>query len=232
MKRRHPSRRALVGALGAAALGLALAGCTAHPARTIPAARTSAASNSPSAVAVNPPATAPSVAAPQQAPAGGHTSPAPAAVPIAPATTGGTADCRTTGLSVRAYGGDDFAGGYVAGYALTNTSAHPCRLSGYVVAQFVDASGRPLPTAVTQRGVAGAPFTVAPGRSGYFDVGIHHVYVGGEGAPCDPPAAALVVGLAGDPGRLTIAGVWRACDPDGRIELSALTPAPDPNLHQ
>ncbi len=237
MKRHRPSRRAAAGALGVtAALSLALAGCTAHPAvRTVAASPTSpptnpAAANSPAAVAVAPSAAASSVAAPPQTPAVRHTSPTPSSVP--PATTGGTADCRVRDLSVRAYGIDHFAGGYVAGYALTNTSARRCRLSGYAVAQFVDGAGRPLPTAVTDRGVAGAPFTVAPGGSGYFEVGIHHVYVPGEGAPCDPPAAALVVGLPRDPGHLTIAGIWRACDPDGRIELGPFTAAPDPNLHQ
>lgn len=234
MNRHQPSRRVVVGTLGAAgALGLALTGCTAHPAaRTVAASRTSPATNSPAAVAVTPPATAPSVAAPPQAPAVRRTSAALAGAPVPPAITSGTADCQVRDLSVRAYGVDNFAGGYVAGYALRNTAAHPCRLSGYVVAQFADAGGRPLPTVVVRRGVAGGPFTVAPGGSGYFEVGIHHVYVGGEGAPCDPPAAALVVGLPGDPGHLAIAAVWRACDPDGQIELGALTAAPDPNLHQ
>ena len=88
---------------------------------------------------------------------------------------------------------------------------------------------QPLPTSIVHFGTE-TRFVVPPGGLAYFEVSIGHANVGDEGAPCDPPAAGLLISLPGDGYTLNLPGPWRACG-QGWARLKPLHDTPDPNMH-
>jgi hypothetical protein len=162
--------------------------------------------------------------------ADGHPVPTPTPAPSGSTTPTEVAACRSSDLTISAYGGDGYAGGGTTGYALRNGTGQTCQLAGFVDLTLVDRAGAALPTSVVQTQPA-TQVIVAPGAAAYFEVSTGNVPVDNEGAPCEPPAAALVVSLPDGGGSLTIAGPIRACG-NGRLQLRALHSEPDPNMHQ
>ena len=109
------------------------------------------------------------------APTTGTSTPSVATVPAARG-----ANCRASGLSLRFLGQQGATGHGEIGFALTNVSAAKCRTFGFPGILFLDKAGNPLPTntARTTHDLFGnAPaiaFTVAPGASASFRIGVTH----------------------------------------------------------
>jgi hypothetical protein len=110
------------------------------------------------------------------------TQPAPATTPAAstttaastPTTTAAMPACTASDLAI-SYGGSNGAtGNIVLSFALRNTGATPCHTYGFPGVQFLDRTGRPLPTASsrTTHDILGpAPATrlvLAPGHTASF----------------------------------------------------------------
>ncbi len=133
--------------------------------------------------------------------------------------------CHTDGLSARFAGGSGFAGGGSRNLVLTNISGHVCRLYGNPGMLLLDAQGNALPTTVHWVGTR-VLVTLQPGQSGYADV-TTWVNPGptDTGAPCDPPAAAVLVTPPDETTQLTITGSWRVCQ-HGYIEVGPMVASP------
>jgi len=103
--------------------------------------------------------------------------------------------CHTSHLSVVFVDADAAAGHIADRFHLTNTSAAPCQLYGFVGAQMLDATGQPLPTQVRRNGgffanqPGPADVPLMPGQSAEFLMMWGDVPVGDE-SRC--PAAAQV----------------------------------------
>ncbi|MFI6329388.1 DUF4232 domain-containing protein [Micromonospora chersina] len=203
--RRRAGRRLAALAAGAAALALTACG---------------AARESNSATAPTPTASAAPIASP--------TSPAPEA-PSAPASptprptrpASGTPDCRTADLSLASAGSSGHAGSATAYLALANRSGGRCTLAGFPAIRLVDAAGRALPVRVRHH-LAAHRVVLAPGGTAWTAVTVSHVpRADDEGAPCDPPAAALRLTPPGGAGYLAAEGAWRACG--GTVEVDSFT---------
>jgi hypothetical protein len=135
-----------------------------------------------------------------------NTSP-PSGTTTATATpVGGLGECRAAQLVLSYLGGQGATGHGDLGFAMRNTGAHACHTYGYPGIQFLDRTGRRLPTIPTHspedffghsplRGLF-----VAPGASVSFRLDVSH----GSGAKgrC-PTAAALQVIPPGDTHALT-----------------------------
>jgi hypothetical protein len=179
---------------------------------------------------------APSAAsAPVSPTVGTSTAPESSTPASAPATTGHTPEsppgrCTAADLRIAVYGEDGAAGSAYTGIALTNASPRSCTLSGVPGVRFVDAAGKALPTAAKSTGGTGARFTVKPGGKGYFTIRTVNVQDGAEGAPCDPPAAALEITVPGGTSHLRLAGPFHACQ-HGFVDMFPLSAKRDPNLH-
>lgn len=133
--------------------------------------------------------------------------------------------CHTNDLSARFAGGQGFTGHGAQNLVLTNTTNHVCHLYGNPGMQLMDAQGRPLPTTVQWFGTR-TLVTLQPGHSGYADV-ITGVLPGPSenGAPCDPPAAGVLITPPDESTQLTIIGTWRVCG-HGHIQVGPLMVTP------
>ncbi|WNM37492.1 DUF4232 domain-containing protein [Micromonospora halotolerans] len=203
---RNPAARRRTGgrlaALAAGATALALTACA--PAREAPSATAP---------------TAPTASTTSPAP---HTPPAtarPTTSPTPPAS--GTPDCRTADLALASAGSSGHAGSGTAYLALANRSGRPCALAGFPTVRLVDATGRALPVRVRQH-LAAHRVVLAPGGTAWTAVTLSHVpRADDEGAPCEPPAAALRLTPPGGTGYLAVEGAWRACG--GTVEVDSFT---------
>lgn len=155
--------------------------------------------------------------------------PAPPAATATPTDNGVLATCRTAQLSLGEYGVDPLAAGNVVVLGLTNRGSTHCRLSEYPQLTFVDSAGRALPTTEVRQHTAAA-VALGPGDTIYFTVTTYLTGAEAEGAPCDPPAAALWAVPSGDSLPLVLAGPWRACG-HGRIEVGLFLNHSDPAWH-
>lgn len=107
------------------------------------------------------------------------------------------APCRAAALALSFLGQQGAAGHGVAGFALKNTGAAPCRTSGFPGIQWLDKAGHSLPT--SPRHVIGdlagstsvASLNVAPGSSVSFRVTVTHGVV--PGVPCATAYALQVI---------------------------------------
>lgn len=86
--------------------------------------------------------------------------------------------CRAPGLSLSFLGGQGATGHGLLGLELRNVSSHTCHTFGFPGVQFLDSTGRPLPTVstrTTQDFFGSAPekaLDVAPGQSVSFRIGV------------------------------------------------------------
>jgi hypothetical protein len=144
----------------------------------------------------------------------GGPSPGRQPVPAAPSTSHGqsvTPQCHSSALSISKQAGDGAMGQIYTTIALTNISAQPCHLSGRPTIRAVDAAGKVLPATVGDDGPVGPQVTLRPGQSGYFLFHTAQPDLVGGGAPCVPPAAALLVTPPGDTASLRLPGAWGVC---------------------
>ncbi len=104
------------------------------------------------------------------------------------ASVAGPGECRASGLALRYLGGQGATGHGELGFALSNTTSSSCSTGGYPGIQFLDSSGRALPTTPTHTTsdffgtVPLAPVTVKPGDSFSFRLGVSHG--GGSASGC------------------------------------------------
>lgn len=88
--------------------------------------------------------------------------------------------CRASDLHLSFIGGQAATGHGLLGFELTNATSDPCHTYGFPGIQFIDGSGRPLPTAATRTThdfFGAAPLQaliVAPHTSVSFRVGVTH----------------------------------------------------------
>ncbi|MFI5832785.1 DUF4232 domain-containing protein [Micromonospora sp. NPDC051300] len=209
--RRGHRRQQVVAALGGALVLALPTGCTPAPQAGAPvptATQTAVATPTPTA------STAPSAAPPSATTAPTKVSPArPGATPVAA--------CRRGDLKLTEAGSSGHAGSETDYLVLTNRSDAPCALSGFPTIGLVDPAGRTLPVRVRHH-LGAHRVVLAPGGAAWTAVTLSHVpRSDDEGAPCEPPAAALWVGPPGDPGRLTAEGPWRACG--GVVDVDSFT---------
>jgi hypothetical protein len=91
--------------------------------------------------------------------------------------------------------------------------------------QLIDAEGRHLPTNVRWTGVR-TRVTLRPGQSGYADVTAWQMPGPSDrGAPCDPPAAGVLVTPPDETTHLKLTGARRVCG-NGLLEAGAVVPTP------
>jgi Domain of unknown function (DUF4232) len=141
------------------------------------------ASSSSHAVSATPVVPATTTAAPASTPpttaSPPATNPASSTTPAA-ASGSGPGPCRAGGLTLIFLGGQGATGHGELGFALRNTSSSPCRTFGYPGVQFLDQSGRALPTVpahTTQDFFGSLPLRrliVAPGSAVSFRLGVTH----------------------------------------------------------
>ncbi len=114
---------------------------------------------------------------------------------VAPRSTSSL--CRASDLQLSFIGGQGATGHGLLGFTLTNSTSHPCHTYGFPGIQFVDRSGRPLPTATTRTThdfFGAAPLqalVVAPGTSVSFRIGVTHGIVSSAG--CTTAAGISVI---------------------------------------
>ena len=103
----------------------------------------------------------------------------PAVTVTSPGTLAGGA-CVAADLSASYLGGQGATGHGELGFELRNTGPNPCRTYGYPGVQFVDRSGKPLPTATTRTtqdffgSVPERHVELTPGASASFRLGVTH----------------------------------------------------------
>ncbi len=137
------------------------------------------------------------------------------AASTATAGAGGQQGCAASRLAGTVTGSSGAAGTIETTIALRNASSATCVLDGYPGMQLVAAGGAPLPTTVVRKGsdsftaMAPAPVTLAPGGSGYVNVGSSDVPVGGE-TTC-PASSSLEVIPPNAVDHLVIAVALVAC---------------------
>lgn len=129
------------------------------------------------------------------------------------------------------YGGDGTAGTIYTGVQLTNKSSKTCTVSGFPTISFVDDKGTVYKFTVAHANTTATTFSVAAGGKAYFTIKLSDVPTSsGKQGPCDPPAAAMRISLAGDGSDYaTDKGPWHAC---GSGMVGPLTAKPDPNMHK
>lgn len=123
----------------------------------------------------------------------------------------GVQPCTSTDLSTGSWKevvGSAGAGQVSADLALQNTSTHACTVKGFPRVALSTASGKALPTAVTDVDPAGAAqLTVAPGTWIRSELRYSpHIPGPGEpqSGPCEPAAASARVQLPGDTGSVPV----------------------------
>ena len=105
--------------------------------------------------------------------------------------------CRASDLQLSFIGGQGATGHGLLGFELTNATPRPCHTYGFPGIQFLDGSGRPLPTATTRTThdfFGTAPLEaliVAPRTSVSFRVGVTHGIVSSAG--CTTAAGISVI---------------------------------------
>ena len=108
-------------------------------------------------------------------------------------------------------GSSGHMGSITAYYGLTNRSPRRCSLAGFPQVRLVDARQRPYPVTVLPHGDA-QRVVLTPGATAYTSVNASHVeHRPDEGAPCDPPAAALWLIPPGGSGHLTDGDGMNVC---------------------
>jgi hypothetical protein len=138
--------------------------------------------------------------------------PGPAAPPPASHGQSGTPQCHSSGLSISKQAMDGAMGQIYTTIALTNTSGQPCHLAGRPTIRAVDAADKVLPATVGDNGPGGVRVELRAGQSGYFLFQTAQPDLVEGGAPCKPPAAALLVTPPGETGSLRLPGPWGVCD--------------------
>ncbi len=131
--------------------------------------------------------------------AGQSTTPQTKTTPPATTTSSATAAglCRAPGLSLSFLGGQGATGHGLLGFELRNVSPRTCHTFGFPGVQFLDSTGRPLPTVstrTTQDFFGSAPeraLAVAPGQSVSFRIGVTHGITSTAG--CTTAAAVSVI---------------------------------------
>lgn len=117
------------------------------------------------------------------------------------APTGRSGECQAAQLALVYLGGQGATGHGDLGFALRNRSAHSCSTYGYPGIQFLDTTGKPLPTHATHSTddffghLPLRALSVAPGQSVSFRLDVTHG--SGSRGQC-PTAAALQVIAPGD----------------------------------
>ncbi|MBU1345617.1 MAG: DUF4232 domain-containing protein [Alphaproteobacteria bacterium] len=149
--------------------------------------------------------------------------PQPAPGGILPAAT----PCRAAQLRLTSETGDAGAGGRTNVFAVTNTGAAACSVSGYPSVSLLDAQGRGL-TAIRseQNPQTAIPVNIPVGGKGYFD--IHWMVVPNEGAGervC-PSAARVRVLIPGDTAALGVPLTFTPCG--GRIRVNPFRSSVEP----
>lgn len=225
------SRLAAVGVATAAAVLLAAGGgylVLHRSGQPLPVTGSSTPPSAPSATPGGSPTAAPTTAEPPAATAAPSRSqqPGPGAPPPASHDQQGTPQCHSSGLSVSRQGSDGAMGQVYTNIVLRNVSDRSCYLAGRPTLRAVDAAGQVLPATVGDTGSGGGRVVLRPGASGYalFKTSQPDL-MEGAGAPCKPPAAALLVTPPGETESLRLAGPWSFCSPAiGGIEATPPVP--------
>lgn len=145
------------------------------------------------------------------------------ASPTTPSPSQSAGPCRAADLELSFIGGQGATGHGLLGFELRNASSHPCHTYGFPGIQFLDRSGRPLPTVTTRTThdfFGAAPLqalVVAPRTSVSFRVGVTHGMASSAGCTT---AAAISVIPPGDTSSL------RATMPQGAYECGTATVSP------
>ncbi len=147
------------------------------------------------------PASSTSAPSPGSSTSAGHQSTTSQSTTTPPATTTSSAAaaglCRAPGLSLSFLGGQGATGHGLLGFELRNVSSRACHTFGFPGVQFLDSTGRPLPTVstrTTQDFFGSAPeraLEVAPGQSVSFRIGVTHGITSSAG--CTTAAAVSVI---------------------------------------
>jgi Protein of unknown function (DUF4232) len=138
----------------------------------------------------------------------------------------GPTPCRAAGLALSFLGGQGATGHGLLGFALKNVSAAPCRTSGFPSVEFLNRTGRPLPTrstATTHDFFGIAPkvrLVLAPGAIVSFRLGVTHGAASTAGCTTTYGLQAIPPGDTG-PLRTTIRGGASEC---GTATVSPLRP--------
>jgi hypothetical protein len=147
----------------------------------------------------------------------------PAASTTATPPSQGPVPCRAADLELSFLGGQGATGHGLLGFELRNVSSRPCHTYGFPGIQFLDGSGRPLPTATTRTThdfFGAAPLqalVVAPRTSVSFRVGVTHGMASSAGCTT---AAGISVIPPDDTSSL------RATMPQGAYECGTATVSP------
>jgi hypothetical protein len=107
--------------------------------------------------------------------------------------------CVAADLALSFLGGQGATGHGELGFALKNTSSHPCTTGGYPGVLFLDRAGHGLPTKPmhTTDDFFGhttlATLRLAPGDTASFRLGVSHIGSGGSDAGCMTAAGLQVI---------------------------------------
>lgn len=140
--------------------------------------------------------------------------------------TGGPGECRAAQLVLIYLGGQGATGHGDLGFALRNKGAAACHTYGYPGIQFLDRSGRPLPTQPThstQDFFGRSPLralSVAPGDSVSFRLDVSH----GGGSPGRCPSAAALQVIPPDDTHTLSTSITNGAYECGRAIVSPLQP--------
>jgi hypothetical protein len=150
--------------------------------------------------------------------------------PVSPqpsrAPSSGSGRCTTSSLSAALRMAGPGAGNRYAFLTLTNRSAAPCRMYGYVGLGLIGADGRPLPTQVARLAPQPpASITLPPGGSAYTR--LHWTVVAGVGepeqGPCRPTPSRLWVTPPDERSHLTIPWSLGEVCGSGKISVIPVT---------
>lgn len=152
----------------------------------------------------------------------------PSAVPGAGS---GSGRCATSMLSAALRAAGPAAGNRYAFLTLTNRSAAPCRVYGYVGLGLIGSDGRPLATQVVRLAPPQpASITLRPGGSAYTR--LHWSVVAGPGepqhGPCRPAPGQVWVTPPDERSHLTIAWSLGEVCGSGRVSTTPLTAGSGP----
>ncbi|MBO4207576.1 DUF4232 domain-containing protein [Micromonospora echinofusca] len=156
----------------------------------------------------------------QPVPTGGATS-----GPGRGAGAGPAALCRAAALRLRLTLTGGGMGNRYASLEVSNTSATPCAVQGFVDLTRYDRSGRPLPTRVVREGPVPAAVTLAPGGSAWVGISWTMIPGAGEASPtaCEPLTTAFDVLVPGaGPARRVPLAAGRICE-GGRLTVGPLS---------
>lgn len=157
----------------------------------------------------------------------GHVTPTHAQPPAHHPTHTAAPRCHTGDLSLRLTGGGEGAGQRYTGLVLTNTSAHPCTLFGYVGVGMIGPGG-PISTHLIRDGGASRHITVHPGGSAATSLHWTAVPADDEKPSCPPKPTTIEVTPPDETTQLTAPWPYGGLCQHGELHTVPLVPGTAP----